>query len=329
MANARNRRICGIAAILGAALSTAAPCPAQDLSKYPERPIRIVVPATAGGTQDTLARLIAPKLSERLKQSVVIDNRNGAGGMMGAAAVAKAAPDGYTLLVGGPSFAVNAAVRANLPYDPIKDFSGVAPIGYSTTVLLVTPALGVRSVKELIAVAKAQPGKILFGSAGAGSGTFMNAERFRLAAGIDARHVGFKGQPEFLLEIAAGRIHYGVGGLFASLPLIKDGKLVPLAVTTDKRSTILPDVPTSAEVLPGWGRDGTQGVLAPSRTPRATVQRLNQEVTRILMLPETQDRFQAVDFNVVTGTPEAFDRMLRSDIEAFSRVAKASGLIAK
>ena len=157
----------------------------------------------------------------------------------------------------------------------------------------------------------------------------MNAERFRLAAGIDARHVGFKGQPEFLLEIAAGRVHYGVGGLGPSLPLIRDGKLLPLAVTTEKRSSVLPDVPTSAEVLPGWGRDGTQGVLAPSRTPRAIVQQLNREITRILGLPETRERFQAVDFNVVTSTPEAFDRTLRSDIEVFSRVAKAAGLIAK
>src|SRR5262249_46138511 len=177
-----------LAAVFAVAVASGAPALAHAQQGFPERPIRIVVPATAGGTQDTLARLIAPKLSERLNQSVVIDNRNGAGGMMGAAAVAKAAPDGYTLLLGGPSFAVNAAIRANLPYDPLQDFSGVAPIGYGTTVLLVTPALGVKSVKELIAVAKTQPGKILFGSSGAGSGTYMNAERFRLAAGIDARH---------------------------------------------------------------------------------------------------------------------------------------------
>ena len=315
--------------MLAAALALAAPRPAPAQQGFPERPIRVVVPATAGGTQDALARLIAPKLSERLNQAVVIENRNGAGGMMGATVVAKAAPDGYTLLLAGPSFAVNAAIRSNLPYDPFRDFSGVAPIGYSTTLLLVTPALGVKSVKELIALAKAQPGKLLFGSAGAGSGTYMNAERFRLAAGIEARHVGFKGQPEFLLEIAAGRVHYGVGGLGPSLPLIRDGKLLPLAVTTEKRSSVLPDVPTNAEVLPGWGRDGTQGVLAPSRTPRAIVQQLNREITRILGLPETRERFQAVDFNVVTSTPEAFDRTLRSDIEVFSRVAKAAGLIAK
>ena len=308
---------------------SATPGSAQTTPKYPDKPIRMVVPSSAGGTQDTLARMIAPKLSERFNQAVVIENRSGAGGMMGASVVAKAAPDGYTLLLAGPSFAVNAAIRANLPYDPLKDFSGVAPIGYSTTVLIVTPALGVKSVKELIAAAKAQPGRILFGSAGAGSGTYMNAERFRLAAGIDARHVGFKGQPEFLLEIAAGRIHFGVGGLGPSLPLIRDGKLLPLAVTTDKRSTVLPDVPTSAEVLPEWVRDGTQGILAPSRTPRAIVQQINGEVLRILGLAEIRDKFQAVDFNVVTSTPEAFDRMLRADIEVFSKVAKAAGLIAK
>jgi tripartite-type tricarboxylate transporter receptor subunit TctC len=211
-----------LTAALAAALASGTPCATHAQQGFPERPIRIVVPATAGGTQDTLARLIAPKLSEAIHQPVVIENRNGAGGMMGA-----------------------------------------------------------------------------------------------------------KGQPEFLLEIAAGRIHYGVGGLFAALALIKDGKLLPLAVTTEKRSTLLPDVPTSAEVLPGWGRDGTQGVLAPSRTPRAVVQRLNQEVARVLGLPETRDRFQAVDFTVVTSTPDAFDRMLRSDIEVFAKVAKAGGLIAK
>jgi tripartite-type tricarboxylate transporter receptor subunit TctC len=293
------------------------------------KPIRIVVPSSAGGTQDTLARLIAPKLSDGLKQPVVVENRSGAGGMLGASVVAKAAPDGYTLLLASPGFAVGAAIRENLPYDPRKDFTGVAQIGYSTTVLNVTPSLGVKSVKELIALAYAQPGKILFGSAGAGSSTHMSAERFKLAAGIDAKHVGFKGQPEFLLEIVAGRIHFGVGGLGPALPFIRDGKLLPLVVTTPQRSPLLPHVPTSAEVLPNWGRDGSQGVLAPSRTPRAIVHQLNKEVGRILDLPEVKERLQSVDFNVVRSTPEEFDQALRADMEVFSRVAKAAGLIAK
>jgi tripartite-type tricarboxylate transporter receptor subunit TctC len=296
---------------------------------YPNKPIRMVVPSSAGGTQDTLARLIAPKLGDRLRQPVVVENRPGAGGMIGATLVAKAAPDGYTLLLASPGFAVGAAVHANLPYDPQKDFSGVAQIGYSTTVLVVNPALGVKSVKELIALAHAQPGKILFGSSGGGSATFMNAERFRMAAGIKAAHVGFKGQPEFLLEIVAGRIHFAVAGLGPSLTFIKSGQLLPLAVTTLKRAPLLPDVPTSAEVLPGWGRDGSQGILAPSRTPRAIVNQINKEVTLILDMPEVRERLLGVDFNILTSTPEEFDKMLRADIAAFTRIAKESGLRAK
>jgi len=316
---------------LGTVITAAAALPAlaQTPQHFPSQPIRIVVPSSAGGTQDTLARLIAPKLSEGFRQPVVVENRTGAGGMIGASLVAKAAPDGYTLLLAGPGFAVGAAVHASLPYDPRRDFAGVAQIGYSTTVLNVTPALGVKSVQELIALAKAQPGKLLFGSAGAGSSTHMSAERFKLAAGINAKHVGFKGQPEFLLEIVAGRVHFGVGGLGPALLFIRDGRLLPLAVTTPQRSPLLPQVPTSAEVLPAWGRDGSQGMLAPAGTPRAIVHRLNREVGRILDLPDVRERLLAVDFNIVTSTPEEFDRSLRADIELFSRVAKAAGLIAK
>jgi tripartite-type tricarboxylate transporter receptor subunit TctC len=293
---------------------------------YANKPVRMVVPSSAGGTQDTLARLIAPKLGDRLGQPVVVENRPGAGGMIGASIVAKAAPDGYTLLLASPGFAVGAAVHTSLPYDPKKDFSGVAQIGYSTTVLVVNPALGVKSVKELIALAHAQPGKILFGSSGGGSATFMNAERFRMAAGIKAAHVGFKGQPEFLLEIVAGRIHYAVAGLGPALVFIKSGQMLPLAVTTLKRAPLLPDVPTAAEVLPGWGRDGSQGILAPARTPRAIVNQLNREVARILEIPEVRERLLGVDFNILTSTPEEFDRMLHADIDTFTRVAKEAGL---
>jgi len=294
--------------------------------KYPTRPIRIVVPSSAGGTQDTLARLIAPKLGDSLGQPVVVENRSGAGGMIGASIVAKAAADGYTFLLGGPGFAVGAAVHANLPYDPLKDFTGVAQIGYSTTVLVVTPVLGVKSVKELIAFAHAQPGKLLYGSSCGGSATFMNAERFRMAAGIKATHVGFKGQPEFLLEIIAGRVHYGVGGLGPTITFIKNNQMLPLAVTTLKRAPLLPDVPTSAEVLPGWGRDGSQGVLAPAQTPRAIVHQVNREVARILEIPEVRERLMGVDFNILTSTPEAYTKSLHGDIEVFRKVAREAGM---
>lgn len=296
---------------------------------FPTKPLRMIVPSSAGGTQDTLARLVGGKLGDVLRQPVIVENRPGAGGMIGASIVAKAAPDGYTLLLGGPGFAVNAGVRENLPYDPLKDFRGVAQIGYSTTVLVASTALGVKSVKELIAYGHAHPGKLLFGSSGGGSATFMNAERFRMAAGLQAKHVGFKGQPEFLLEIAATRVHYGVGGLGPSLSFIKSGQLVPLAVTTLKRAPLLPDVPTAAEVLPGWGRDGSQGVLAPAPTPRAIVHQINKEVSRMLDTSEVRGKLFGVDFNILTSTPEQYDKMLRADIATFTRIAREAGLRVK
>ena len=157
----------------------------------------------------------------------------------------------------------------------------------------------------------------------------MNAERFRMAAGINATHVGFKGQPEFLLAIVAGRIHFGAGGLGPALPFIRDGRLVPLAVATPQRAPLLPDVPTSAEVLPGWGRDGSQGILAPARTSRSIVNQINRDVARVLELPEVRERLHGIDFNIVKSTPEAFTRSLHADIQVFAKVAKSAGLIAK
>src|SRR6185436_3811050 len=237
--------------LVAVALAAASPALAQKREAYPTKPIRVVVAFSPGGTPDTLARLIAPKLSESLKQPVVIENRPGAGGTIASAIVAKATPDGYTLLAHSNGFAITAATTPHLAYDPLKDFIGVASIGYSTTVLVVSPKLGVKSVKELIALANAQPGKLLYGSAGAGSGTHLNAERFKLASGIKATHVAFKGQPEFLLEIVAGRVQFGVGGLGPSMAHIKEGRLLPLAVVLPKRAPSLPDVPAAPEVLPG------------------------------------------------------------------------------
>jgi tripartite-type tricarboxylate transporter receptor subunit TctC len=317
------------AAVVAAALAAAVPGFSQAQHKFPTKPIRLVVAFSAGGTPDTLARMMGPKMSESWNQPVVVENRPGAGGTIAAATVAKAAPDGYTLLATSPGFAITAALQPNLPYDPLKDFAGVAQIGYSTTVLVVAPALGVKSVKELIALAHAQPGKILFGSAGAGSATHMGGERFKLAAGIKAVHVGFKGQPEFLLEIVAGRVHYRVAGLGPAMPHIKEGRLLALVVTTPQRAKALPDVPTSAEVLPGFGRDGSQAWLAPAGTPRPTLNQISREIARILALPDVRERLQGVDFHIAPSTPDEFDKILRADVEIFSKVGKAAGLIPK
>ena len=318
----------GIMAVALASALSIGPALAQPQA-FPTKPVRLVVAFSPGGTPDTLARLIGPRLSEMWKQPVVIENRGGAGGTLAAAIVAKAAPDGYTLLQTSPAFAITAALQPNLPYDPIKDFAGVTQIGYSTSVLVVAPSLGVKTAKELIALAKEKPGKLLFGSAGAGSATHLNAERFTFAAGVKATHVAFKGQPEFLIEIVAGRVHYGVAGYGPASTFIKEGRLLPLAVALPKRVPSLPDVPAAPEVLPGWGRDGSQAILAPGGTPRAVLNRISEDVARVLAMPEVKERLQSVDFHLAPTKPEEFDRILRSDIETFKQVGKAAGLIAK
>ena len=290
---------------------------------------RSIVATTPGSTQDVLARIVGGKLSDALKQAMVIDNRPGAAGILGASVVAKSTPDGYTLSLAGPGLAVLAGTRDNLPFDVVKDFRGIAQIGYNTTALLVNPGLGVKSVKELIALAHVRGGKLLYGTSAAGSSTHMTAERFRMAAGIKATHVGFKGQPEFLLEIAAGRVHYGVSGLTAALSLIKSGQLLPLAVTSQKRATTLPDVPTAAEVIPAWSRDGSHGLMAPNGTPVTIIQQLNREMNRIIASADVQQRLGGYDFNFLTSTPEEYDKALRADIETFRRIAIEAGLRAK
>ena len=292
--------------------------------KYPVKPVRLIVSTTPGSTPDILARLIGPKLSETWNQPVVVENRPGAGGVIAATLVARAAPDGYTLTLLSPAFAIRAALIPNLPYDSLKDFATVGEIGFSNTVLVVPPTLGVKSVKEFIAYAHANPGKIFFGSAGVGTVAHMGGERFRFAAGIKAQHVGFKGQSEFQIEIVAGRIHYGHTGLTAALGLIRDAKLQALAAA--QRTALLPDVPSYAESLPGWGRDGTQSLLAPAGTPPAIRRQISTEVGRILNLPEIRQRLDAVSFNVTHSTPEQHERNLRNDIAIFSKIVKDAGL---
>ncbi len=311
--------------VIAAVLATGVPTLVQAQQKYPTKPIRLVVAFTAGGVPDMLARLLSPRVGEAFGQPIVIENRPGAGGTIAASIVAKAAPDGYTLLATSNALAISAALQPNLAYDPLKDFSAVASIGFSTSALVVAPALGVKSVKELIALAHAQPGKIFFGSAGSGSGTHISAERFRYSAGIKATHVAFKGQPEFIIEIVAGRVQFGMASLSSAMPLIKDGKLLPLALMPS-RTPLLPEVPALPEVLPGAGRDGSQMWLAPAGTPRAILQQLSREVARALAAPEVKERLVNFAFHIAPTTPEETDRMLRSDIAAFTKVVADAGL---
>ena len=299
---------------------------ALEAQKFPTRPIRIVVPFSPGGGTDTVARIISQKMGESWGQAMVIENRTGAGGTIGTALVAKATPDGHTLLVSSSAFAINAAMNRDLPYDPLKDFSGVTRIGYSKSMLVVTPTIGVRSVKDFIEYARARPGKIFFSSGGAGSSTHLNAERFRLAAGIKPVHVAFKGSADATLEVVAGRCHYVVTGLISTLSYIRDGKLVALAVITPERSSLLPDVPTMAETLPGYKRDGSHVMLAPAGTPRPVLERISSEVRRIFDLPEVKERLGNFDYLLVPSTPAEMDKILRADIQTFAEVIAQAGL---
>jgi len=307
----------------------ATPLFAQTQPKFPAKPVRLVVPFAPGSQSDVLARVIGPKLSELWGQPVLVETRTGAGGTIAAALVAKATPDGHTLLITTTGFTIGAASQPSLPYDPLKDIVGVTQLGYSTSALVVAPSLGVKSVKELIALAQAKPGQVLFSSSGAGGGSHMSGERFRLAAGIKVQHVGFKGASESVLEVMAGRIHFCIQSLAAGLVLIRDGRLLALAVVTPQRSPLLPDVPAMAEVLPGYERDGSFPLLAPGGTPLTVRRQISRDVARVFELPDVKERLQGMGFMPAPTTPEEHDRILREQIKAFSRIAVEVGLKAK
>jgi tripartite-type tricarboxylate transporter receptor subunit TctC len=311
------------------ALLAIASLPALAQQKFPTKPVRFVIGFSPDSATDITGRVLAPKLSDTWGQPVLIENRSGAGGTIASAIVAKATPDGHTLLLTSSSFAITAVLEKNLPYDPLRDLRGVAQVGTTTGILAVAPSLGVKSAGELIALAKAKPGTILFGSAGTGSGIHFTTERFNMVAGIKVVHVPYKGQPEMILDIVTGRIQYGIPGLGSSLTFIKDGRLLPLAVATAKRSPLLPNVPTLAEVLPGFERDAAHGVLAPARTPRPIVQQISRDIARVLDMPDVKERMQSIAFEIAPTSPEEYDRILHSQIELFTNIAKAVGLIGK
>jgi tripartite-type tricarboxylate transporter receptor subunit TctC len=319
----------GLVRIIAFALFAIASLPAPGQQKFPTKPVRFLIGFSPGSATDITGRVIGPKLSDMWGQPVIIENRSGAGGRLATEMVARATPDGHTLLLTSASFAITAVLEKNLPYDPLRDLRGVAQIGTTTGILAVAPSLGVKSAGELIALAKAKPATILFGSAGTGSGIHFTTERFNMVAGIKVVHVPYKGQPEMILDIVTGRIQYGIPGLGSSLPFIKDGRLLPLAVATAKRSPLLPNVPTLAEVLPGFERDAAHGVLAPARTPRPIVQQISRDIARVLELPDVKERMQSIAFEIAPTSPEEYDRILHNQIELFTNIAKAVGLIGK
>jgi tripartite-type tricarboxylate transporter receptor subunit TctC len=278
-----------------------------------------------GSPSDILARSLSSKMADTWGQPVVVENRSGGTGMIAASIVARAPADGHTLLLISAQFAIGAVLIPNLPFDPLKDFAGVTQLGYSTSALTVNPSLGVKSVKEFIAYAQARPGQIFFSDGGAGSSTHINAERFRYAAGIKAQHVGFKGTPEALLEVLAGRVHYCIVGLGAGLPLIRDGRLVALAVSTPQRSPLLPDVPPLPEVLPEFGREGSHSLLAPAGTPRACANASPRKSRAYSRCPRSGSGSNR-GLSPRATTPDEHERIIRAQIETFSRVVKMIGL---
>jgi tripartite-type tricarboxylate transporter receptor subunit TctC len=306
-----------------ALLLAAAAAAAQS---YPSKPIRMVVPFTPGSATDIIARWIGPKLYEAWGQQVVVDNRPSAGGTVAGGIVARAIPDGHTLLLTSSSFAGSAALYPDFPYDTLKDFTGVMQIGSSPMILVVAPSLGVKSVKELIALAQQKPGQLNFSSSGFGSGTHVGGELFNLTAGINAVHVPYKGTAEALNDTITGRIQFFVASAVVAVPMIRNGRLLALGVTTKDRMAALPDVPTIAEAaLPGFDYDGWYGLIAPARTPRAIVNQLSKEVGRILRLPEIAERLASQGATPKPTTPEEFDAMVRNEIVMRSRVLKAAG----
>ena len=308
-------------------LIVACTLPDAGAQTWPVRPVRLVVGFTTGGPVDMSARILGPKLAELWGQPVVVENRSGAGGSIATVLVAQSTPDGYTLLITSASLAINAVLRSNAGYDPVRDFVSVSQIGYSTSALVVGPSLGIKSVKELIALAHERPGKLLYGSAGAGSGTHMTTERFNLAAGIKGTHVAYKGQSEMVIEILAGRLHFGVPTLGVALGMIKDGRLRALAVVTPKRSPLLPDVPAVVEILPSYRRDAAHMIMAPAKTPRTIVNKISRDVARVLDMPDVKKQMDTMDFIPAASTPEELDKILRDMLVTFKEVAHAAGLL--
>ncbi|HZM45336.1 MAG TPA: tripartite tricarboxylate transporter substrate binding protein [Burkholderiales bacterium] len=310
--------------------STAAPGLAQSTQDFPTRPVRIIVPLTAGSAADLLARRLAVKMSENWGQQVVVDNRPGAGTTLGTSIVAKATPDGYTLLVNSAAFAVSAALYSKLPYDSLKDFSPVSQIAIAPIILVAAPSLGAKSVKDLVALARQKPGQITYGSSGVGSSTHFAGEQFKIAAGIEVVHVPYKGPPEALLDTMTGRIQYLLAPLVPALPFIKDRRLLALAVTTAQRTPVLPDVPTVAEAaLPGYEYQDWWGAFAPAGMSKPVIDKISKEIARIVNLPDIKKQMLNQGEEATPSTPEEFTRFVRAKVETARKVVTLAGIRAE
>ena len=300
---------------------------AQGPGAYPTKPVRIIVPYAPGGNTDFTARAIAEKLTDAFKRQFVVDNRPGAATNIGTEAVARAAPDGYTLLMGGAANAINMSLFAKLPYDTLRDFDPIALCVQGANVLAIHPSLPAKNLKELIALAKARPGKLNFGSSGLGSSNQMAGELLNIMAGIKIVHVPYKGNAPALTDLLGGHVEMIFSGVPALLPHIQNGRVRAIAIGSLKRFPALPQVPTFDEAgLKGYEATTWFGMLAPAKTPKEIVSRLNVEVDRAIKSADIQQRFVNEGLEPMGGSPEAFTRFMRAEIDKYAKVIKAAGI---
>lgn len=313
----------------GAALCLAAGCAATwAQAAYPGKPVRIIVPYPAGGTTDIIARIAANQLTERLKQSFIVENKAGASGAIGSLAVAQAAPDGYTLVMAtASSHGINSALQKNLPYDAVKDFAPITVVANTPNIIIANPGVPVKNLKELIALAKSEPGKLNFGSTSAGGSPHMSAELLKMMAGIDMTHVPYKGAAPMLTDLIGGQVQIGFDNLPSSIGFVKSGKVRALAVTTARRWPGAPDIPTVAESgVPGYEVSGWFGLLAPAGTPREILDKIQSTIAEAVKSPDVAKQLNDLGAEPVANKPDVFAQEIRDDVEKWRKVVQTTGV---
>jgi len=302
-------------------------CCAIAQQDFPAKPIRIVVGVTAGGATDILARVLGNKLSENLRQQVIVDNRPGANHIIGGQLTQKSAPDGYTMQVIPEGWGINASMYAKLPFDPVHDFTPIASIGLVPNALVVHPSLPVRNVRQFVALARTRPGQMNYGTSGVGSPSHMSAELLKALTRVEYTHVPYKGQALAVSALLGGQIEFAFPTIMASVGYVRAGKLIALGVTTAQRATALPDVPTIQEAgVPGYEVAGWYGVIGPGGMPQPLVARLNHEINSILNVPDTRDQLSREGAEPHTGTPEEFAATMANDVKKWQKVVAAAGI---
>lgn len=312
---------------IGAALSVLLPLPPAAAQTYPDKPIRVIVPVPAGGTPDVVARMVAPGLSTLLGQQLVIDNRGGAGGLIGAELAAKAVPDGYTVFFSSPgSLTILPHLQKQVAYDTLRDFAPISLVSIGPFLLITHPSVPVRTVKELIALAKADPGKLNYASAGSGAANHLAMELFKSMAGVNITHVPYKGAPQAVTDLIGGSVNLMFNSIPPVLQHIKTGRLRLLGVASAKRSPQLPDVPTINEAgVPGYEAITWFGLLAPAKTPKAIISRLNEATVKVVHAPDLKSQLEILGYDPVGSSPEAFAAFIRAESQKYAKVVKFSG----